>query len=112
MKIAIPLAGGRVCQHFGHSEFYAMVAVDRAAGAIESIEMLKPPPHGPGVIPDWLHGLGVDLVIAASMGTRAQQLFHGKGIEVLLGASEDVPEKIVVSYLEGTLESGDNRCDH
>ncbi len=46
------------------------------------------------------------------MGQRAQQLFNQNQIEVVVGASADTPENLVSAYLNGTLQSGENACDH
>ncbi|MDQ7825370.1 MAG: iron-sulfur cluster carrier protein MrpORP [Candidatus Eremiobacteraeota bacterium] len=110
MKCAIPVQGGKLCAHFGHCEEFAIVAFEK--GQIGSRELLKPPPHEPGVLPEWLAGLGVSLVIAGGMGSRAQELFRAKGIEVLTGAPGGTPEDLLRSYLSGTLRTGENVCDH
>ena len=73
---------------------------------------LTPPPHEPGLLPRWLHEQGADVIIAGGMGQRAQQLFAQSGIKVVVGAPADAPERIVESYLSGTLVSGQNFCDH
>ena len=36
MKIAIPLAAGRLCMHFGHCEQFALVEVDEAPRRAEA----------------------------------------------------------------------------
>jgi predicted Fe-Mo cluster-binding NifX family protein len=46
------------------------------------------------------------------MGSRAQGLFAARGIRVVTGASADSPERVVQAYLDGTLVTGDNACDH
>jgi hypothetical protein len=46
------------------------------------------------------------------MGSRAQGLFAEQAISVVVGAPDEVPEAIVASYLDGTLEAGENACDH
>jgi predicted Fe-Mo cluster-binding NifX family protein len=46
------------------------------------------------------------------MGSRAQELFLGKGIHVVTGASPEAPEKVVSDYLAGILKTGANVCDH
>jgi len=46
------------------------------------------------------------------MGSRAQSLFKQNRIGVVIGALEGDPEKAVLSYLNGTLATGDNICDH
>ncbi|MCK4818475.1 chromosome partitioning protein ParA, partial [bacterium] len=57
-------------------------------------------------------GIQVNLIIAGGMGSRAQMLFEQYGMEVLVGAQVDTPEKVIDSYLNGTLETGANICDH
>jgi len=112
MKIAIPLAGGRLCMHFGHCEQFALVDVDEKEKTILGKTLETPPMHEPGVLPKWLHELGVDAVIAGGMGQRAQQLFAENNIQVIVGASAGTPEELASEYLEGTLQLGDNVCDH
>jgi len=112
MKIAIPIAGGRLCMHFGHCEQFALVEVDEATSSPTNTTLLAPPPHEPGTLPRWLHEQGATLIIAGGMGHRAQQLFVASGVEVLVGAPADTPENLVKAYLSGTLVSGQNACDH
>ncbi|MBM4093014.1 MAG: ATPase [Planctomycetes bacterium] len=112
MKIAIPLADGRLCMHFGHCEQFALVDVDEAARESQRAVLLTPPAHEPGLLPRWLHEQGADVVIAGGMGQRAQQLFAQNGIRVLVGAPADTPEELVSAYLAGTLKNGQNVCDH
>ena len=52
------------------------------------------------------------IVIAGGMGMRAQQIFAGHGIEVIVGAQPAPPEKLVEAHQNGKLETGDNVCDH
>jgi ATP-binding protein involved in chromosome partitioning len=110
MKIAIPLAAGRLCMHFGHSEQFALVEVND--GQAPQITLVTPPAHEPGVLPRWLHEQGVTLVIAGGMGQRAQQLFAQNGVKVVVGAPAETPDVLVSGYLNGTLQCGGNTCDH
>jgi len=112
MRIAIPMAGGRLSMHFGHCEIFTFLDVDPEAGKILGRKDVDPPPHQPGLLPPWLAGQGVNLVIAGGMGQRALQIFQSHGIQVLVGASPEAPERIVGEYLAGTLKSGGNVCDH
>ena len=73
---------------------------------------LRPPPHEPGVLPRWLHEQGVNVVVAGGMGQRAYQLFAQNDIKVIVGAPASDPDDIVAAYLAGTLETGENVCDH
>jgi len=112
MKIAIPLAAGRLCMHFGHCEQFALVDVEENDGKAMQTTLVTPPPHEPGLLPGWLHQQGVALVIAGGMGQRAQQLFGQSGVKVLVGAPSETPETLVSAYLDGTLQCGGNTCDH
>jgi predicted Fe-Mo cluster-binding NifX family protein len=112
MKIAIPVAAGRLCPHFGHCEQFALVEVDEATRQVKQTTMLTPPPHEPGVLPRWLHEQGAALIVAGGMGQRAQQLFVQNDIKVVVGAASDTPENLVQAYLNGSLVSGQNLCDH
>ena len=110
MKFAIPIADGKLTAHFGHCKEFAMVEVEDQK--ILRTEMLDPPPHEPGVLPRWLKEQGTTVVIAGGMGQRAIQLFQQAGVEVFVGAPVDEPENLVKSYLNQTLVTGGNVCDH
>ena len=112
MRIAIPLAQGKMSLHFGHCEEFAIVDVDEQSKTITSITELQPPAHQPGVLPQWLSEQKADVIIAGGMGQRAKQLFAQNSIKVVVGASEQTPEQLVKAYLNDTLEIGDNICDH
>lgn len=112
MKIAIPIAQNRVCMHFGHCEFFGFYEVDLKEKKIVKSEMIAPPPHQPGILPPWIKSQGGDLVIAGGMGSRAQNLFRAAGVQVLTGAPSGNPEEIIINYLNNTLETGENACDH
>jgi len=86
--------------------------VEVEGNEIKKKETLVPPPHEPGVLPGWLHHLGADVIIAGGMGQRAISLFSEKGIKVITGAPELEPEKLINSYLDNTLMTGANVCDH
>jgi len=110
MKFAIPLADGKLTAHFGHCREFALVDVED--NEIKKKEILVPPPHEPGVLPRWLHDLGTHVIIAGGMGARALDLFAQNEIRVVVGAPSLTPEELVGRYLDNTLESGANVCDH
>lgn len=112
MRIAIPLAGGQLAMHFGHCEQFALFDVDFDNKEIIKKEFVESPDHQPGLLPKWLSEHGANVIIAGGMGMRAQNLFAENRIEVVVGASSADPESIVKEYLAGTLETGDNICDH
>ena len=110
MKFAIPIADGKLTAHFGHCKEFAMLEVEDQK--ILNKEMLDPPPHEPGVLPRWLKEQGTNVVIAGGMGQRAIELFQQAGIQVIVGAPVDAPENLINSYLNQTLITGGNVCDH
>jgi len=112
LRIAVPVAQGRLSAHFGHCEEFALFDVDTEAKEILAETRLAAPPHEPGLLPAWLAERQTDVILAGGMGQRAQGLFTDKGIKVCIGASADEPQKVVTAYLNGELILGDNICDH
>ena len=110
MKIALPVADGKLAMHFGHCEKF--IIAETEDGKIVEMSEHVPPPHEPGVLPAWLGELEVNAIIAGGMGQRAQQLFAAKGIKVTVGAPPEPVEKLINDFLAGTLQSGENVCDH
>ena len=112
MRIAIPLAQGKRSLHFGHCDQFAIFEIDDDHKKIINRNDETPPAHAPGVLPQWLHENNVGVIIAGGMGQRAQQLFAQHGIEVIIGAPSGTPEELVSAFLQDTLETGENICDH
>jgi predicted Fe-Mo cluster-binding NifX family protein len=112
VRIAIPLAEGKLSPHFGHCGHFALIDVDPGAKVILSREDVEAPPHQPGLLPAWLAEKGAHVIIAGGMGQRARHGFSQHGITVVVGASAREPEGLVSDYLAGTLEVGENICDH
>jgi len=112
MRIAVPLAQGKFSLHFGHCDQFAIFDIDDNIKKVVTRKDATPPGHEPGVLPRWLHENNVSVIIAGGMGQRAQQLFTQNNVKVVIGASGQSPEELVSAYLENTLETGDNICDH
>jgi ATP-binding protein involved in chromosome partitioning len=115
--VAVPVAGGQLCPHFGHCEQFVVfeVSVGRGEGRTSEIvgtRHLDPPAHEPGLLPRWLREQGVDLVIAGGMGQRARNIFADSGVAVIVGVEGGNPEDVVRDYLDEKLQSGQNPCDH
>ena len=111
MRIAIPLSNDNLSQHFGHCEQFAIIDVDDNKNISET-ELVTPPAHEPGVLPKWLTGMHVNLIIASGMGRRAQQLFAQNNINVIIGAPANEPQQLVRQYLDDQLQCGQNICEH
>ena len=112
MRCAVPVSDGIVAMHFGHCEQFALFDVDEARKEIVRKEIVASPEHQPGLLPVWLAEQGVSVIIASGMGSRAQNLFRENRIQVAINVLESDPEKAALSYVGGTLEVGDDVCDH
>jgi predicted Fe-Mo cluster-binding NifX family protein len=103
MKIAIPVADGFCSVHFGHADTFTIFDIEPQSNLIINKESIEPPPHESGMLPAWLHNLGVDILIVGGMDTLARELFQKENIEILSGAPSAPPEEIAQQYIEGTL---------
>lgn len=111
MKVAVAIEGGRVSSHFGDSREFVVFTVVPEERRIISSERLVAPAHAPGVFPRWLCGLGVDVVLAGGMGSRARAYFARAGVEAVTGVPPLPPEVAVERWLKGELAAGENSCD-
>lgn len=109
-KIAIPLKNDILCNHFGHSDEFAIFETEN--GSIKKEEKLTPPPHEPGTIPRWLRDEGVTDVIAGGIGQRAIQILLENKMNVFVGVAPKHPEALVKDLLADCLQAGVNLCDH
>jgi len=112
MKIAIPTYDGKLCPHFGHCEKFAFVEVDKANKKIISSESVDAPEHVPGAIPPWVAQRGAKLVLAGGMGAREIELFDAAGVQVVSGCPAIDFKALVQLWLDGSLETGENACNH
>ncbi len=110
MKFAIPTANGKLCMHFGHCQQFAII--DVVDDKIQGENFITPPPHEPGVLPKFLGEQGVNVIISGGMGSRAQQLFTEQNIKVITGAQSQTPKDAVQQFIDGSLTTGSNACDH
>jgi len=109
-KIAFPTNDRlTVEEHFGHCSEFVIFNVKN--GEIVNSEFVTPPPHAPGVIPNFLGGLGIHTIITGGMGQMAINIFKNNNVEVILGATGDIKANLQV-YLGGELESTGSACSH
>lgn len=112
MRLAIPVQDGHLSRHFGHCERFALIDFEATSGIIADKKEIQAPPHEPGLLPRWLAEQGVNVVIAGGMGPRAVSLFAEHGIQVIVGAQPETPDRLVAAYIAGELKTGENVCDH
>lgn len=102
MKIAVASEYELVTQHFGHCLNFNIYEVED--NQIIKSESIPNPGHRPGFLPNFLHELGVNVIISGGMGGGAVDLFNEKGIKVITGASGDA-KAAATGYLQGILKS-------
>ncbi|MGL4998806.1 MAG: DUF134 domain-containing protein [Cetobacterium sp.] len=83
--------------HFGRALNFIIITFHN--GEIVERQIIKAPLHGPGVFPNYLSMLEVDVVIVGSIGQRAIEYFKEFEIEILLGMNDSI-EKTLKNILE------------
>jgi len=109
-RIAIPIAGNLLSEHFGHCQAFAFVDVENKI--ISKITMMDPPEHQPGTYPRWVASNGATDVIAGGMGAKAVKLFNEAGVNVFVGAPIDSPTNLVNNFMADKLKLNANYCGH
>lgn len=112
MRIAIPVEDGLLCRHFGHCASFVFIDADGQTKQIISTTSEAAPEHQHGILPPWLKERGVTHVIAGGLGQHARELLSSMSIEVLSGAPSESPSELVVKYLNGSLVSVEQVCEH
>ena len=112
MRIAVPMTGECLDQHFGHCQKFALIDVSPETREVTTHAELAAPEHEHGSLPRWLKERGATLVIAGGMGAHARTLLAEAQIEVITGAPSEPPAVLVRRYLDGALQSVDRKCDH
>ncbi|MEA1887003.1 MAG: NifB/NifX family molybdenum-iron cluster-binding protein [Bacteroidota bacterium] len=110
MKFAIPTLNNELMAHFGHCEKFAIIETEN--NKVIKEEFVNTPVHQPGAYPRFLADIGVDVIIAGGIGFKAQSLFSAHNIQVCIGVNQGNPKELVERYLENTLVTGENLCDH
>lgn len=112
IRIAIPVADGRLHGHFGGCREFALVDADAQKRVVLATQTVPAPPHQPGLFPRWLREQGVRVVIAGGIGKRALDNFALHGIAVRAGVADMRIEVLVAAYLAGELTSPPAGCEH
>ncbi len=92
-----------VSPHFGRCPYYVLVDVED--GQVRQVQVVQNPyyaQHAPGVVPQFIHQQGADVMLTGGMGGRAIAFFEQYGIEPVTGASGTVRHALE-QYLRGAL---------
>ncbi len=112
VKIAIPVADGRLAGHFREVKFFAVVDAERETRANVRTQIVAAPPHEPGSLPRWLREQGVQILIVGEIGIgrRALDYLVHHDIEVFAGKPGAPVELLIAAVLEGRLPQMRESC--
>jgi len=114
MRIAISAQdkkglNSQISHHFGRCPCYILVDVDGdEVQAVQSVDNPFAQNHQPGMVPQFIHNQGVNVMISGGMGMRAIAFFDQYGIDVATGA-EGTVQSTLDRYFKGQL-SGAKPC--
>ena len=106
VRVAVPLADGRLADHLGRTERFALMDVDGEKRRTVRTFTVAAPAHPPGLWPAWLRERETDVIVANGMGARACRLFEEQGIAVYSGPAGEEPETLAEAYARGELARG------
>ena len=104
---------GVMAHHFGRCPYYAFVDVE--GNQVTGTRVVANPyygQHAPGVVPEFIHKQGAEVMITGGMGSRAVAFFDQHGVQVVTGASGTVryaPESYLAGSLRGAEPCGESR---
>jgi len=102
-----------ISHHFGRCPYYIVVDVDDKE--IKDVKAVKNPfyeSHGQtGEVPNFIHSLGVDVIISGGMGPKAIGFFQQLGIQAFTGASGRVGD-VIKNYMSGQIDRAVPCSDH
>ena len=108
--IALPVKEKKLSPHFGlcsHFKFYY-----EKNGTIFKEDLITAPAQLPDLIPNWLIEKGVTDVIAAGIGLKPIEILNQHKINVFVGVKMKDLNELVREFMDGTLETNGNLCDH
>jgi predicted Fe-Mo cluster-binding NifX family protein len=92
-----------VSPHFGRCPHYILIDVE--GHEVKTVHVVDNPfygQHAPGMVPNFIHSQGVDVMLTGGMGRRAITFFEQLGVEAVSGASGTVRRALEL-YLGGQL---------
>ena len=110
MKVAVPAREGRVDEHFGHCEGFAVFSLDEGKKIIGEERVDSPAGCGcRSNIGAVLARMGVTHLVAGNMGEGAVRVLQANGIAVTRGATGSAREA-VERFAAGTLADSGEPC--
>ena len=110
MRIAVAYEGGKVFQHFGHTERFKVYDVED--GEVQITSIVNTNGSGHGALADILKKGSIDTLICGGIGDGAKRALAEAGIDLYGGVSGDA-DKAVTDLLAGSLKfDPDIVCNH
>ena len=108
MKIAISVEDrngleSTVSHHFGRCPYFVIVDVEGTE--VTAFQVIDNPffaQHQPGMVPEFIHNQGAEVMISGGMGRRAIGFFQQYGITPATGGSGSV-QAALENYLDGKM---------
>lgn len=112
VRVALPVAAGRLSADFGHCERFALLDVDPKTMQVLQRRDVVGLSHQPELLPTWLAEEGAQVLICGAMDEGLQALFVTQGIRVVLEAAPPIPEQLISDYVAGNLQGDKNAESH
>ena len=114
VRVALPVAGGRVTGAVENAERFALVDVEAAGMRVVNREDVAAPdkveaPENAAALLLWLREQGVQVLLCGSMPEDVRVLCAERGVQVVLDTAPDIPEELIGEYLAGSLHGGGQR---
>ena len=108
MKIAMPLAKGRVAELSDDCDRFTIVDVDLTENRILASCRAGPDAEWLGRLAAWLAEQAIDLVIAVEVRPEMKTYLMESKIRIITGAPNDSPHSVIKTYLAGGLDQPDS----
>lgn len=108
MKIAMPLAKGRIAELSENCDRFTIVDVDLTESRVLASCRAEPEAAWLGRLVPWLTDKTVDLVIAVEVSAGMRPDLIDNSIRVIAGAPNDSPHSVIKAYLAGDLDQPDS----
>ncbi len=85
-----------ISYHFGRCPFYLFVDIEN--DEVKSVTAEQNPfdeGHGPGVIPQFIHDRGAEVIVCGNMGPKARDFFSSLGVRPVTGAYGKVKDALM-----------------
>lgn len=114
VRVALPVAGGRVTGVVENARRFALVDVEASSMRVIKREDVEAPATAEdtgdaAVLSVWLREQGVQVLLCGAMPEDARVLCAERGVQVVLDTAPDIPEELIGEYLAGSLHGGGQR---